>query len=89
MKSTAVSIGDTATASQYNNLRIDAGLFSGDEVNITYNTDGSINTVEHVDYGVTYTLTYSATGLVSSVTDGVDAWHFTYTSGNLTKILKV
>ena len=87
MITSAVSPGDVATATQYNNMRKDAGLFSGDEINLTY-SGGQLITIEHVDFSVTYTLTYNSDGLVSSVTDGVDTWNYTYTTGNLTKIKK-
>lgn len=87
MITSEVSAGDTALASQYNNLRKDAGLFSGDDVDLTY-SGGRIATVTHNDFAVTYTLSYNADGLVSSITDGADTWTLTYTSGNLTNILK-
>lgn len=90
MFSSQISVGDIATASQYNNLRKDAGLFSGDSVNITYNADNTINTVEHVDYGVTLTLSYNSDQTVSSVTDGTNTWNFGYNSISfLTSITKV
>lgn len=89
MFSSAVSVGDIATASQYNNLRKDAGLFSGDSVNITYNSDNTIHTIEHVDYGVTLTLSYNSNQTVSSVTDGTNTWNFTYnTTAFLTSVTK-
>lgn len=89
MFSSQVSVGDIATASQYNNLRKDAGLFSGGEVNMTYNTDGTVHTIQHVDYGITLTLSYNANQTISSVTDGTNTWNFTWnTTIQLTKILK-
>lgn len=90
MKSSTVSPGQTLTAEQINNLRKDAGLFSGDHVNITYNVDDTIHTVEHVDYGVTYTFTYNIDKTVASITDGTDVWNYSYDSkSRLISIIKV
>lgn len=89
MFSNQVSVGDIATASQYNNLRKDAALFSGNEVNITYNTNGTIATIQHVDFGVTLTVSYNSDLTISSVTDGTNTWNLTWnTLQQLTKILK-
>jgi len=89
MFTTAVSIGDTATASQYNNLRKDAGLFSGDSVSFTYNSNGTIATVVHNDFSITETITYNSDGTVDSVGDGTNTWNFSYNSlGQLSTIIK-
>lgn len=90
MFSSAVSVGDIATASQYNNLRKDAGLFSGNDIDITYNSQGRIATIVHNDYSITLTPTYNANGTISSVTDGTNTWNFTYNAKfQLTGITKV
>jgi len=52
---------------------------SGDNVDITYNSDGTIATVVDNDTSpaTTYTLTWS-NGLLVSITDGTNTWTFTY-----------
>jgi hypothetical protein len=87
MYTSDVSAGDTALASQYNNLRKDAALLSGDDIDLTYTGD-QLTGVVHNDFTVTYVITYTGDGLVSTVTDGVNTWTYTYTGGKLTNILK-
>lgn len=92
MYSSAVSVGDIALASQYNNLRKDAGLFSGNSLSFTYDNNGRLATVVHNDFSVTLTITYvTNSDLISSVTDGTNTWNFTYssTTGLLSTIIKV
>lgn len=91
MFSSTVSAGDIATATQYNNVRKDAGLFSGHDVDITYDSQGRVATIVHNDYAVTLTLTWSnAYQQITSVTDGTNTWNMSYNSSRqLTGITKV
>jgi len=91
MFSSLVSPGDIALASQYNNLRKDAGLFSGDSVSLTYDSRSRLSTIVQNDFSVTLTITYQTTSdLISSVSDGTNTWNFTYssTTGLLSTIIK-
>ncbi len=63
-------------------------LDDGNAYTLTYNVDETVATVTETQTGTVYTLSYNTAGDVSSYTDGVNTWTFTYTNGLVTAVVK-
>jgi len=55
---------------------------------ITFNTDGTINTITDTITGVVYTFAYNANKSINTITDGDNTWTFGYTNGTITSITR-
>jgi len=66
------------------------GYNPGASISITYNADGTINTITDNMYGITATFTYDASKNISTITESyagtTRTYTFTYTSGQITSI---
>lgn len=86
------TIRDADTTGQgyiYQEIRHFQGLqLDLDTATITYNEDGSINTLTDTDTGTVYTFTYTSDGNVNTISDTSFTWTFAYTNGLLSGITK-
>ena len=77
------------TALPATDLNNNFNLLFDNNVTLTYNADGTVNTVTNTDQTITYTLTW-ANGRLVSFTDGTNTWTATYdvNSGNYTGLIR-
>ena len=77
------------TALPATDLNNNFNLLFDNNVTLTYNADGTVNTVTNNDQTVTYTLTWT-NGRLVSFTDGTNTWTASYdtNTGNFTGLVK-
>lgn len=62
-----------------------SAALSNPAATITYNVNGTVNTVAEI--GNTFTITYNANGTVNTISDGTTTRTCAYTNGNLTSAI--
>ena len=72
MSQTLFAIGDKLLKDKFHQV---LGL---NPITITYNTDGTVNTVTDGETGVVYTLSYDSQQKVSSIADADNTWTLSY-----------